>query len=362
MSLDEGASNLIKRIYTAQNDPMQWDEVAQALMTRVGACAGFTTVVDLNHREYDRYRFYGSHDTRFARGLDEFPDVYADDPSLAWAARNPTARFCDSSKTVIGKDYVSDPFVQWIRAHFGSIHWYVGYTPPSRQLSYSFSLHFAADQGAVCQEDLALFRMLFDHMECALGLSRRPFNSESDRALLLLDSGGYVRELSIGATQLLAMPDGLTIRGKRLTTVQLGEQSKLDTALSHTALACSSGSAGTAVKISRASGKHPYILTVRPMISVLGPFGKVHCELLVQIHSGVPQIGSLELMQSLFDLTARELRVVRLLANGHSIETLAQSMAISPHTARTHLRAIFSKTQTSRQSELIQLCSGLAAD
>ncbi len=190
MSLDEGVSNLIKRIYSARQDPAEWDEVAQALISRVGACAGFTTVVDLNHRKYDRYRFYGSHDTRFARGMDEFPQVYAEDPSLAWAAQNPTARFCDSSKTVMGRDYISDPFVQWIRAHFGSTHWYVGYTPPSDLLSYSFSVHFPAEQGAASQENLALFRMLFDHMECAISLSRRPFNPESQRALLLLDSGG----------------------------------------------------------------------------------------------------------------------------------------------------------------------------
>ena len=35
-------------------------------------------------------------------------------------------------------------------------------------------------------------------------------------------------------------------------------------------------------------------------------------------------------MQSLFDLTARELQVVRLLADGHSIELLAEWMADQP--------------------------------
>lgn len=41
-----------------------------------------------------------------------------------------------------------------------------------------------------------------------------------------------------------------------------------------------------------------------------GPFGTVKCELLVQVHDGAPHIGSLHLVQSLFDLTGRELQVV----------------------------------------------------
>lgn len=89
-------------------------------------------------------------------------------------------------------------------------------------------------------------------------------------------------------------------------------------------------------------------------------FGTVKCELLVQVHDGAPQVGSLHLVQSLFDLSGRELQVVRLLAEGHSVDSLPQCMKISPNTARTHLRSIFSKTGTSRQSELIQLCVGLA--
>ena len=361
MSLDEGVSNLIKRIYIAQQDPERWDNVALELMSRVGASVGRSTVVDLSNRDYNQARFYGSHDTKFAVGVDEFRDVCGDDPSLIWASQNPTARFCDSSKTVVGRDYLSHPFVQWNYAHFGSTHWYVGYTPPSDQLSYSFSVHFPSDKGAASEDTLTLFRMLFDHMECAIGLSRRPFNPNSDRALLLLDSGGWVRQLSTGATKLLALPDGLKIVDRRLKTIRACEQAALDLALKRVASACLTGAACTAVQISRASGKRPYILTIRPLINVLGPFGKVHCELLIQIHSGIPQIGSLELLQSLFDLTARELQVVRLMADGHSVETLARCMVISTNTARTHLRAIFAKTQTGRQSELLRLCAGLAA-
>lgn len=326
----------------------------------MGGHAGLATVVDLEKREYDAFRFYGPDDTRFARGIVEYGDTYSDDPSLAWASRNPNSRYCDSSRTVVGDDYLTHPFIKWNRARFGSTHWYVGYTPPHQQLSYSFSVHFPAEQGPGRPESLRLFRMLFDHMECSVQLSRRPFNPESARFLILLDAVGSVRQLSTAAQDRLAKPGALNIVGGRLVTADPCEQRKLDAALAQVASAVTSGAPPCAIRIGHAPGQRPWIVAIRPLLSSFGPFGHVRCELLVEIHESVPRIGALDVMQSLFDLTARELQVIRLLADGHSIESLAQSTGISANTARTHLRAIFSKTGATRQSELLQLCAGLA--
>jgi DNA-binding CsgD family transcriptional regulator len=38
---------------------------------------------------------------------------------------------------------------------------------------------------------------------------------------------------------------------------------------------------------------------------------------------------------------------------GKSIEEAAEQLFISPHTARTHLKRIFMKTDTHRQTELV---------
>lgn len=360
MSLDERVSTLIKRIYCAGQDANEWDQVADQVLAYTGAHAGLTTLVDLNNCEYNSTKFLGRDDSRIARASEEYPHIYRTDPSLQWATRNPTARFCDSSRTVPADEYLTHPFMKWNRDRVGSTHWYVGYTPPEEQLSYSLSVHFPAEQGAASAHSLRLFRMLFDHLDCAMRLTRRPFNPESNRPLLLLDSGGNVQQLSNGAMRVLAAPDGLTIQNGRLCAASAAEQGTLDRALARAASAASSGTASVAVKISRPSGQRSWILTVRPMLSSYGPFGTVKCELLVQVHDGAPQIGCLQLLQSLFDLTGRELQVVRLLADGHSVESLASHMNISPNTARTHLRSIFAKTDTSRQSELLQLCAGLA--
>ena len=359
VSLDEGISTLIKRIYCAGEDPSAWDAVADEVLSRTGALAGLAAVVDLRHRQFDSLRFYGSQDSAFAQGMEEYSFTYADDPSLAWASLRPTARFCDSRDTLAPETYLSNEYVKWNRARFGSTHWVVGYTPPDNELSFSFSVHFPALQGPGSEQQLALFRLLFDHMACAVQLGRRPFKVQSERSLILLDAGGWVRSLSLGAQSLLRKPGAISIQGSRLVAACAAEQPILDRAISAASDVVTAGTKAQAIQLHPEQGR-VWIMVIRPLLSSYGPFGQIRCELLLEIHEGLPRIGSIDLMQSLYDLTAREMQVIRLLADGHSLESLAHLMEISEHTARAHLRAIFTKTATTRQSELMHLCAGLS--
>ena len=56
---------------------------------------------------------------------------------------------------------------------------------------------------------------------------------------------------------------------------------------------------------------------------------------------------------SLYGLTRSEAAFAAKLVQGKSIEQAAQEMFISEHTARTHLKRIFMKTDTHRQPELV---------
>ena len=55
----------------------------------------------------------------------------------------------------------------------------------------------------------------------------------------------------------------------------------------------------------------------------------------------------------LYGLTRGEATLVEHLVQGKSIEDAAAELFISPHTARTHLKRIFMKTDTHRQTELV---------
>jgi pimeloyl-ACP methyl ester carboxylesterase/DNA-binding CsgD family transcriptional regulator len=68
-----------------------------------------------------------------------------------------------------------------------------------------------------------------------------------------------------------------------------------------------------------------------------------------------------ELAQSALGLTAAEARLASKLATGRQIADASVELGISPHTARTQLKAIFAKTGARRQSELIGILGKVAA-
>lgn len=57
----------------------------------------------------------------------------------------------------------------------------------------------------------------------------------------------------------------------------------------------------------------------------------------------------------LYGLTPAESRLAAMLMWGKSLSDVSGELQITRETARTHLRNIFAKTQTNRQSELVRL-------
>jgi DNA-binding CsgD family transcriptional regulator len=63
--------------------------------------------------------------------------------------------------------------------------------------------------------------------------------------------------------------------------------------------------------------------------------------------------------EEVFGLTATQARVASLLAEGSSLAEIARDIGITPGTARNHLKAVFARTGTRRQGELVSLLSRL---
>ena len=57
----------------------------------------------------------------------------------------------------------------------------------------------------------------------------------------------------------------------------------------------------------------------------------------------------------IFRLTPAEARLAARLACGESLEEASERLAVSLGTARNQLKAIFTKTETNRQAELVAL-------
>ena len=62
-----------------------------------------------------------------------------------------------------------------------------------------------------------------------------------------------------------------------------------------------------------------------------------------------------DIVRQLFNFTPAETGLVMLLADGLSLEEAALELGIRRNTARAHLRSIFSKTDVTRQTELVRI-------
>jgi DNA-binding CsgD family transcriptional regulator len=75
---------------------------------------------------------------------------------------------------------------------------------------------------------------------------------------------------------------------------------------------------------------------------------------LLKMYDHDPDLGVDEkALVSIYGLTRGEAALAAKVVQGKSIEAAADELCISPHTARTHLKRIFMKTDTHRQPELV---------
>ena len=360
MTIDARVSALIKKIYMAGEDPQAWDDVAVSLLQIIGCQAGIATLVRLPRMQLLSCRVYAPRVAGLEDGTDGYPEHYADDPCLVWASINPHARFCDSRELLSANPDFAHPFARWARSRLQAEQWYTGFSSSEDAPTFFLSAYFGEQSNDRMDEAGAIFRTIFDHMDCALQLGRQPSVDVSARALIRLSSEGAVQQLSRGADALFKQRGPLRIDGTSLATNCVVEQKNLEQALALASAANTASPGPTAVHLASDHGR-PWIAVVRPVYECFGPFGKVNQQIQVEVFDRVPTIGRLDIVQSLFNLTGRELQVLRLLSEGHSIDSSSACLAVSRNTTRAHLRSIYTKTRTGSQTELMQLCAGLSA-
>jgi DNA-binding CsgD family transcriptional regulator len=71
----------------------------------------------------------------------------------------------------------------------------------------------------------------------------------------------------------------------------------------------------------------------------------------LSVRQSVPQ----EAISAMYDLTPTEARLVLALIRGQSLKQYGDESRVTQNTARTHLKSVFAKTNTSKQSDLVWL-------
>jgi DNA-binding CsgD family transcriptional regulator/PAS domain-containing protein len=222
--------------------------------------------------------------------------------------------------------------------------------------------------GRFSDRELDGLRVALPHLRRALDVFLRFADLEArDRAheaawdmlrcgVVLIDDTGKVLWRNATAAALLALGDGLAVRNGSLFAVGANDNSALES-LVRDAILASRGRGlrpGGALSIARRSHKRPFALLVSPLRIEHCVVRHPAAVVFVNDPESMPEPPT-DALKRLYGLTSREARVAALLTGGASLADTAAALGISMHTARTHLRSVFRKTETRRQSELVAL-------
>jgi len=180
---------------------------------------------------------------------------------------------------------------------------------------------------------------------------------------LLLDAEGSVVFFNRAAEQALVHDrDGLSLCNGHVTAGDPAADAALQRLIVHAIAPDRSLDVPPDVLVRRPSLRRPYFITASPLRRSPRPFiGMARPVALVIVRDPEAHrtIAAEALIQG-YGLTPREAGLAVALADGHTVEQAAEQLAMRYETARTHLRRILSKTQTSRQAELMKLLARLS--
>lgn len=180
------------------------------------------------------------------------------------------------------------------------------------------------------------------------------------QAALMIDAKGQVLHINDLCRQLL--DNGLSIRHKHLRA----ENAQQDAQLAHLIQwACDGGRQAAmlphpSVAIRSSNAAHSLVVSAAPVHRTAADLFGFQGAILRLTPLARNIIVSETMLESLFELTRREAQIMSLVGSGGTVDDIAGRLSISREAVRFHLKGIFAKTGSHRQSDIVALCGNLA--
>jgi DNA-binding CsgD family transcriptional regulator len=177
--------------------------------------------------------------------------------------------------------------------------------------------------------------------------------------VIVLDKFGKIVFATDSAAKLIAGRDGLSIDHRGVLSANSPQESKKLKLLLQSVFEparVENVDYAKTIQISRLSGRRPFSVFVSPFYEKSGVLFMRQTFALLFIKEPDDKVESIEpFLSDTYSLTSAESRLAVLLAQGRSINEICEILGVKQNTVRTHLKRVFSKTETTRQSELVKL-------
>ena len=359
---------LIERAFVdAALDPTRWNETMNAVTVATG-CVGAVLFDTGNH-------------------LPGLPHSESMRPSLeayvegGWIERD--VRYGVISKLIergvatdfdiFTPDSISrHPYYQEFLAPHG-LQWFAGVKVAAGDSLWCLSLQRSPGMGPFTPLQLNTLINLSGRLGTACAITRTLGLGRIDAALeafdmsrtaaIIFDGNGNVLRLNGAAERIINEPVSdsqflcrpITVRGNRLCSFDTSASSAFERALAQVILRRETTFADP-IRLPR-HGRVPVLAYVTSLASIVfNPLAPGQA-VAILIDPEERRSPTQAILQKCFSLTVAESKLAQKLAVGSSLDDIAKECRISYETARNHLKTIFSKTDTHRQSELVAVLS-----
>jgi DNA-binding CsgD family transcriptional regulator len=348
---------LLDRIYEAAVIPEYWPEVLEKLAALAGAQAGalvaYRGLEPAGHTSSSRYR--EGYDDYFTNGI----DITNVRPLRALERQYPgfLSDLDVQTPEEIARDEIYNRFL-----HPHGLQWTAGtliLSPSSDLLVVDVAR--ALGEAPFDRASLEAIDIYRPHLARASLMSARlglKAASDMTDAMQLLGLPAIAMGGSGKVVAMNALAEALDDRIVSRSFERFALANPAADALFREAL--SGSGAVRSIPIPATEGQPALILHLLPIARAAHDIFAAAKSLLIVTDVSAPEAPTQELLAGLFDLTPAEARVARALASGLPLDRVAAEFGLSVQTIRNQLAAVFHKTGTSRQVELLRLIAGSA--
>ncbi len=351
-------SELIGLIYEGASDPANFQIAMRRFRNLSEAHVVFFAVIDGASGSIPETSMIGPETSSFADASDLMQnEMFAIDPGLPFALARPEGgvfKLADATSELTPE---LGTWRDFIRHDCGSSDYHSRFSPQENNASVVLAMHADAGRPAISGNQEALHSIVFDHFQRAARLAYHPPKlSEQNTPAVLVDARRNIVEMNASADTALSATDSLIVRGGKLYASHGVADKGLAAAL---AAGCSPTSLPlrNSVVIDGPDHHPPLLLSFQPIpVRSLGTDNPSFlCR--IEIRGGESETGvPSETLRLIFGLTRREAEVASLLAGRYSdLPSIAHALGMGYETARSHLRAVYSKCRVSNQVELVRL-------
>jgi DNA-binding CsgD family transcriptional regulator len=174
---------------------------------------------------------------------------------------------------------------------------------------------------------------------------------------IAIDQLGFV--LSANTAMDPVFDEDIRIKNKRLAIAYAQARSHLEALIQRLGSEACTPPHAEPIVIIRDNGRQPVIINSLPLAPGRRNPLLSACAILTFVSLEPKRCPPVSLLIRVFSFTPAEARLAAALTNGMSIEQAAELLNVCCHTARHQLKAVFLKTNTHRQSQLVALLARL---